>query len=216
MRIAVLGTGVVGRSIGSRLVALGHTVTMGSRTADNPDATAWAVDEGAGAAHATFADAARAGDLLFNCTAGAASLEVLASIDPTDIAGKILVDVANPLDLSGGFPPTLTISNTDSLAERIQRTHPDVRVVKTLNTVTASVMVDPGVLDAPHHIFLSGDDAEAKHAVTGLLAEIGWPPASVVDLGDITSARGTEMYLGLWVRLYAALGTGQFNIAVVR
>lgn len=212
----MLGTGVVGRSIGSRLVALGHTVTMGSRTADNPDATAWAGATGGGAAHATFADAARAGDLLFNCTAGAASLEALASVDPSDLAGKVLVDVANPLDVSGGFPPILTISNSDSLGERIQRTYPDLRVVKTLNTVTASVMVDPGVLGAPHHVFVSGDDAEAKRVVTGLLAEMGWPPTSVVDLGDITTARGTEMYLALWVRLYGALGTAQFNIGLVR
>ena len=162
MRVAVLGTGGVGQTIGSKLVELGHEVTMGSRSAGNEDASAWAQAAGAGAAHGTFADAAAAGEIVFNCTAGVASLEALEAAGGGNLAGKVLVDVANPLDFSQGMPPTLSVCNDDSLGERIQAAHPDAKVVKALNTVNAAVMVDPGSLSDPGTIFVAGDDAGAK------------------------------------------------------
>ncbi|HWB71327.1 MAG TPA: NAD(P)-binding domain-containing protein [Egibacteraceae bacterium] len=216
MRIGVLGTGMVGKTIGARLVGLGHEVVLGSRTPDNPSASAWARQVGDGADRGTFADAARFGELLFNCTAGTGSLAAVGSADEGDLVGKVLIDVANPLDFSQGFPPSLSVVNTDSLGEQIQRAHPALRVVKALNTMNCQIMVDPGRLGATHHVFLSGDDADAKGTVVRLLQEFGWPASCIIDLGDITTARGPEMFLPLWLRLYGVLATGEFNIAVVR
>lgn len=216
MDVGVLGTGIVGSAIGGRLVVLGHEVMMGSRSRDNPAAADWSAAAGPRASHGTFAEAAQFGAMLFNCTAGARSLEALATVDPAHVEGKILVDVANPLDFSGGFPPSLTVCNTDSLGEQIQRALPGARVVKSLNTVNCDVMVDPARVPGTHHVFVSGDDAGAKDTVTRLLHDFGWPIGTVIDLGDITTARGPEMWLALWVRLYATLGHGEFNLAVVR
>jgi predicted dinucleotide-binding enzyme len=125
------------------------------------------------------------------------------------------VDVANPLDFSRGMPPTLfTAAAGDSLGERIQNELPQTRVVKALNTVNASVMTDPSRVRGQSDLFLCGNDADAKGRVTALLREFGWQ--SVIDLGDITGARGTEAYLLLWLRLWGALGTVDFNVRVVR
>lgn len=216
MRIGVLGTGMVGRAIATKLVALGHEVMMGSRTPDNEQAAEWVASAGAGASQGTFADAAAFGELLFNCTAGAASLDAIASAREEDLAGKTLVDVSNGLDFSHGMPPTLLVSNTDSLGERIQHAFPGARVVKSLNTMNCEVMVDPSKVPGEHDVFLCGDDEGAKAEVTALLKAFGWPADRIVDLGDISSARATEMYLPLWLRLRGALQTGQFNIRVVR
>jgi 8-hydroxy-5-deazaflavin:NADPH oxidoreductase len=132
-----------------------------------------------------------------------------------NLDGKILVDVSNPLDFSAGMPPSLFVSNTDSLGERIQAQLPGVRVVKALNTVNASVMVDPGQLaDGDHHVFLSGNDAGAKQAVADLLRDrFGW--RHVLDLGDISTARGAEMLMPMWLRLMGSLGTAMFNWRIV-
>ncbi len=216
MKIGVLGTGVVGRTIGTRFAALGHEVTMGSRTADNPDAAEWAAQVGTAASHGTFADAAAAGELLFNCTSGAGSIDALVSAEPERVAGKVVVDVANPLDFSGGMPPSLSVCNTDSLGEQIQRAFPDAMVVKTLNTMNCGIMVDPGSVPGDHVVFVSGNDEGAKTQVKHLLGSFGWGGSQIIDLGDITTSRGPEMYLPLWLELYGALGTGSFNINVVR
>jgi predicted dinucleotide-binding enzyme len=216
MKIAVLGTGMVGRAIASRLVELGHETMMGSRTADNPSATAWASDAGALATHGTFADAAAFGEIVWNCTSGAASIDALTAAGAEALGVKVLIDVANPLDHSRGFPPTLFVSNTDSLAEQIQRAFPTVRVVKTLNTMGCDIMVSPVTVPGDHVVFVSGDDADAKESVTQILLAFGWPPARVVDLGGIETARGPEQYLPLWLRMAGALGTGAFNIAIDR
>jgi hypothetical protein len=215
MKIAILGTGGVGETLGSKLVALGHEVRMGSRTANNEKAVAWTQKAGARASQGTFADAAAFGELLFNCTAGMASLEALKQAGTNNLKGKVLVDVANPLDFSKGMPPTLSVCNTDSLGEQIQRAFPDVKVVKGLNTVAADIMVNPGLLSAPTDMFVSGNDAGAKKQVTQLLTEgFGWK--SVIDLGDITTSRATEAYLIMWVRLYQSLGTPYVNVKLVR
>lgn len=215
MKIAVLGTGMVGETIASKLVALGHEVKMGSRTANNEKATAWVSKAGAKASQGTFADAAAFGEMLFNCTQGGGSIEALNAAGRENLKGKVLLDISNPLDFSKGMPPTLFVSNDDSLGERIQRTFPELKVVKTLNTINANVMVDPARIPGEHTVFVSGNDAGAKGQVKQLLTEwFGWK--QVVDLGDITTSRGTESYLMLWIRLWGAMGTPDFNVHVVK
>jgi predicted dinucleotide-binding enzyme len=214
MRVAVLGTGIVGRTLASALLSNGHEVRLGSRSAGNPAAVAWAEDIGGPASEGTFADAAGFGEIIINATAGAGSLEALQMAGAEQLAGKVLLDVANPLDTSRGMPPTLTVCNDDSLGEQIQRALPDVRVVKTLNTVTAAVMVDPSLVGGVHTMFVAGDDAAAKGQAIELLQEFGWPAGSILDLGDISAARGMEMYLPLWLRLFGTAGTPVLNIEV--
>jgi len=216
VRIAVLGTGEVGSAIAGKLVALGHQVAMGSRTADNERASRWAAAAGPGATHATFAGVAETAELVFNCTSGIVSAEVLHAAGAQNLAGKVLVDVSNALDFSRGRPPTLSICNTTSVGEQLQEAFPDVRVVKALNTVNNQVMVDPGRLAGPHNLFICGNDASAKSEVVDLLESFGWPRGAVLDLGDITAARGLEMYVPLWLRLMGPVGGADFNIAVVR
>jgi predicted dinucleotide-binding enzyme len=216
VRIGVLGTGVVGQTIATKLIELGDEVTMGSRDATNEKAAAWATAEGERAHAGTFADAAAFGELVVNATAGSVSLAVLEAAGAATLAGKVVIDVSNPLDFSQGFPPRLSVANTDSVAEQLQAAFPDARVVKTLNTVNASIMVEPSLVPGDHALFVSGDDADAKAQVTELLGRFGWPAERIVDLGDITTARGTEMYIAIWVRLMRALGTPQFNIELRR
>jgi len=214
MRIGVLGTGIVGRTLASALLSNGHEVRLGSRTAGNEAAVAWAAEIGGPASEGTFADAAGFGELVINATAGAASLDALNLAGAEQLAGKVLIDVSNPLDFSQGMPPTLTVCNDDSLGEQIQRAFADVRVVKTLNTVTAAVMVQPALVPGTHTIFVAGDDAAAKAQTGELLQDFGWPAESILDLGDITAARAMEMYLPLWLRLYGATGTAVLNVEV--
>jgi hypothetical protein len=216
MKIGVLGTGMVGETVATALVRAGHEVRMGSRTKDHPGAAAWAKGAGTRASAGTFADAASFGEVVFNCTKGEHSLEALRAAGEAAIADKVLVDVSNPLDFSKGMPPSLLVSNTDSLGEQIQRALPRSRVVKALNTVNAYLMVSPSNVPGDHNLFLCGNDPEAKRVVRGLLTEsFGWKTGNVLDLGDITAARGTEQYLPLWVRLYGSLGNPNFNIRVV-
>ncbi len=206
---------MVGQAIGTKLVQLGHQVSLGSRSANNEKATEWVKANGKNAAQGTFAEAAAFGQLIFNCTAGVGSLAALNLAGAENLNGKILIDIANPLDFSKGMPPTLTVCNTDSLAEQIQRAFPKVKVIKTLNTVNCNIMVNPSLLKDDHVVFMSGNDPEAKLRVVSILKEwFGWK--SVVDLGDITTARGTEMLLPIWVRLWGVLQTPNFNFKIVR
>lgn len=226
MKIAVLGTGSVGRILAARLAELGHDVVVGTREVaatlartaaagrDEPLFAAW-LDANPTVALADYAGAAASAELVVNATNGAGTLAALGQAGAENLAGKVLVDVSNPLDFSAGMPPTLFVKDPDSLGEQIQRAFPDARVVKTLNTLTGALQADPAVLaGGDHTVFVSGDDAEAKQAVTSLLESLGH--RDVIDLGDITTARGPEMYLPLWLRLWGALGTGQLNIKVVR
>jgi len=212
MKIGVLGTGIVGRTLASKLAELGHEVRMGSRDAANEQAAEWAASAGDGASNGTFADAASFGEVVVNATSGTASLDALRAAGAENLSGKLLVDVANPLDFSGGMPPKLSVCNDDSLGEQIQREFPDARVVKTLNTVNAGVMVEPAAVPGDHNIFVCGDDDAAKAQASELLEAFGWPERSILDLGGIDAARGTEMYLPLWLRLFQAAGTPQVNI----
>jgi 8-hydroxy-5-deazaflavin:NADPH oxidoreductase len=217
LKIAVLGTGPVGRAVGGRLAELGHEVTIGTRdaadTAGREDYAAWAAEH-PGVRLDTFAEAAAGAELVVNASGGDKALGILESAGPENLAGKVLLDISNPLDGSRGFPPQLFVKDDDSLAEMIQRAHPDARVVKSLNTMNNTLMVDPQRLGEDTTVFVSGDDAGAKATVTELLRAIGH--GDVIDLGGIETARGPEMYLALWIRTALALGGNDFNIKVVR
>ncbi len=218
MKVAILGTGMVGTTLGTKLVSLGHEVWLGSRSANNAKGKTWR--DGLPAkekAHVeTFAVATAAAELVFNCTAGVASLEALEVAGKENLANKILIDISNPLDFSKGMPPRLSICNDTSLGEQIQAAFPDTKVVKTLNTVSAPVMIEPATVPGDHTLFMCGNDEEAKRTVEGTVLKewFGW--RHVLDLGDITTARGTEMYLPLWVRMWGVIGTPMFNISIAR
>lgn len=230
MNIGILGSAVVAQTLGGKLLELGHAVMISSRDTDAqkprpdwgmviPSADEWVAaqreQQRVEAAAGSFADAAAFGGLLINATAGVGSLDALAAAGEAALNGKILLDLSNPLDFAQGMPPTLTINNTDSLAERIQAAHPGLKVVKSLNTVNAAVMIDPSQLGEDTTMFVSGNDQQAKEWVrdTVLKGWFGW--RHVLDLGDITAARGQEMYLPLWLRLWGATGTGILNVKVV-
>jgi 8-hydroxy-5-deazaflavin:NADPH oxidoreductase len=226
MKIAVLGTGMVGKALADRLAELGHEVSVGTRDVaatmastepdrrGNPPFAVWATDHPQ-VRLATFAEAAADAEVIVNATSGNVSIAALEAAGEDSLAGKVLLDISNPLDGSRGFPPTLFVKDTDSLGEQIQATFPALKVVKALNTMTASLMVDPRQLaDGQHSVFVAGNDPEAKRTVTALLNSFGH--SDVIDLGDISSARGAEMYLPLWLRLVGALNTPIFNVKVVR
>lgn len=216
-----MGTGAVGRTLAGRLAELNHEVTVGTR---DPEATAARTGEGSFAewseanpavALASFSDAATGAELVLNATSGEVSIDALGAAGAPNLAGKVLLDVSNPLDFSQGMPPTLSVLNTDSLGERIQRAFPDARVVKSLNTMNAEIMTDPQRLaDGDHSVFVSGDDADAKRTVRALLEQMGH--TDVIDLGGIETSRGTEMILPLWLRLFGSLGHLEFNFKIVR
>ena len=225
MHIAVLGTGSVGRTIGARLDELGHSVVIGTRDPaatlartepdgmGNPPFSAWQAEH-PGVTLATFADAASPAELVVNASSGTATSEVLRLAGEEHLVDKVLLDISNPLDFSAGFPPSLFVKDTDSLGEQVQRAYPRTKVVKALNTLAASLMVDPASLGQSSTVFVSGEDADAKAVVVALLESFGHD--DVIDLGGLESARGTEMLLPLWLRLMGRLGTGEFNLKVVR
>jgi predicted dinucleotide-binding enzyme len=226
MNIGVLGTGIVAKTIAGKLDALGHSVKLGTRDPKatlarsepdmfgGPPIRAW-LESHPKASLAPFREAAAHGAIVFDALSGQGALAALEAAAPA-LEGKVLVDISNPLDFSKGMPPTLTVSNTDSLGEQTQRALPKTKVVKTLNTVNAYVMVDPkSVGGGDHTMFVAGNDAGAKAEVEKILKEwFGWK--DVIDLGDISMARGLEMWLPLWVRIYGALKTGSFNMKIVR
>jgi predicted dinucleotide-binding enzyme len=215
MKIAVLGTGMVGNAIATKLVQVGHDVKMGSRTANNEKAAAWVAQAGARASAGTFADAAAFGEIVFVCTAGTGTLEALQSAGAANLDGKIVVDVSNPLDFTGGMPPRLFVGGDDSLGERVQREFPNAKVVKALNTVNCNVMVDASRVPGDHDLFIAGNDAEAKARVAELVKrDFGWK--HVVDIGGIDGARNTEAHVLFWVRLWGIVGGPDFNIHIAK
>ena len=227
MKIGILGTGMVGQTLSGKLVELGHDIMLGTRDVAGtlarsepnqygfPAFSVWQ-KQNPKVKLGTFADAAKHGEAVINATNGTASLDALHLAGEANLNDKILTDVSNPLDFSKGLPPTLSVCNTDSVGEQIQHAFPGVKVVKTLNTVTVFLMVNPGlVAGGDHTLFVCGNDAAAKTQVSAWLKDrFGWQ--DMIDLGDITNARGTEMYLPLWLRLCGALGSGMFNVKVVK
>lgn len=227
MKISVLGTGMVGRSLAARLTDLDHEVFMGTRDlpaklstpSSNQDAEQnfgnWCWSHPS-VTVLNLEELPAETDLYINATNGQASIEALRRVGKMKLTNKVLLDIANPLDFTNGMPPSLSICNTDSLGETIQRTFPESRVVKSLNTMNAHLMVNPALLPDDHSVFLSGDDQEAKSKVRSILQEMGWKNKNIIDLGDIATARGTEMLLPVWLRLWSALGTSEFNFNIVR
>jgi len=214
MRFGIIGTGTVGRTLGTKLVALGHEVTLGSRTKDNQAAVAWADQAGPRGHAGTFAEAAAFAEIVLNATSGVISVQALELAGADALAGKTLIDISNPLVFSPTGEVHLDPVNTDSVGERIQRAFPQARVVKALNTVTAPVMVDPHRVPGEHNLFIAGDDPEAKAQVVAVLVEFGWPEESVLDLGGIAGARATEMMMPVWLRLMNHFGHTEFNYSI--
>ena len=224
MRIGILGSGMVGRAHAERLVALGHDVVLGTQdvkqtlaktTPDamgNPPFSEW--QKGKPKVQlATLAETAAHGEVIFNALNGGISVEALKKLE-TALRNKTLVDIANPLDFSKGMPPFLSVCNTDSLGERIQQALPGTRVVKAFNTMNAHLQVNPQQLaGGDHHAFLSGNDAKAKAQVIEIHKAYGWK--NIIDLGDITTARGSEMLLPIWLRLWGALKDPMFNFKIM-
>lgn len=222
---AVFGTGTVGQALAGRLSSNGHKVIVGTRNvADtlarkdndmygNPPFAIWQKDH-PDVQLGTFKKAASLSEVIVNCTMGHGSLDALQSAGESELNGKILIDIANPLDFSQGFPPSLLVCNTDSLGEQIQTAFPMLKVVKTLNTMNAWLMVNPALVPGNHTVFMSGNDKAAKETVKGILNRFGWEDRNILDLGDITTARGTEMLLPVWVRLFGALKTPMFNFHI--
>lgn len=217
MKIAVFGTGMVGDTIGSRLIELGHQVMMGSRSASNEKALAFVAKHKENASAGTYANAAKFGEIIFNCTKGDGSIDAIKA-GGQDVNGKIIIDISNPLDFSKGAPPSLipSLSNTNSLGEEIQKTFPKAKVVKTLNTMWCGLMVNPGMIGGGNHTnFICGNDSDAKAKVKSLLKEFGWKNENILDLGDITNARGSEAVLPIWLRIWGATQNGAFNFKIV-
>lgn len=212
MKMGVLGSGMVAQALSARLAELGHNVVIGTR--DSEKLKGWQ-SSNQRVKIGSFAETAAHGEMVFNATNGAASLQALTMAGPENLKGKILVDVSNPLDFSNGFPPSLFVCGTDSLAEQIQRAFPQTKVVKALNTVTARLMVYPQeVAGGDHQVFISANDMDAKMQVVDLLRAFGW--INIFDLGDLSTARGTEAYMLLWVRLFGAMNTGMVNIKIMK
>lgn len=230
MKITIIGTGSVGQYIAARSAELGHDVMMGTRNVaeklastakdvyGNPPFSEWYAANSKVKLE-TFSKAASFGELVFNATHGGNSIEALKQAGAKNLAGKILVDVANPLDFSKGMPPSLLegLNNTNSLGEEIQKTFAETKVVKTLNTIWCGLMVNPGMIGGGDHInYISGNNAEAKKKVRKLLIEFGWKDENLIDLGDITGARAAESVLPIWVRVMGAINSGVFNFRIVR
>ena len=226
MKIGILGTGIVGQTLGLKLVQLGHSVTIGTRDPsklNEPKGRGssartladWLTEAGPAASVGTFRDAAAYGELIINALSGAASFEVLRSVGEEYLNGKTLIDISNPIDVSRGFPLTLFVKDTDSLGEILQRAFPNLQVIKTLNTMGAALMVDPNLVgNGDHTVFVSGNDINAKAQVTELLRELGW--RDILDLGDISTARGPEMMLAIGHATMHALSPAVIAFKVVR
>jgi predicted dinucleotide-binding enzyme len=220
MKIGVLGTGMVGKTLGTKLAALGHEVKMGSRDANNAEGVQWAKSTQKSASAGTFEEAAGFGEIVFVCLRGDVALPVVKAVGKSlggaKLKGKIVVDVSNPLDISKGapFPLLNDLSNTTSLGEAVQKALPEALVVKALNTVNCEVMVDPKLVPGDTDLFICGNDAGAKRKVVDVLRSFGWKDP--IDLGDITNAGGTEALMPIWMRLYGLFGTPHFNFKIVK
>lgn len=224
MKIAILGTGGVGKAFAIRLSELGHDVTIGTRDVTNTlskegdNSFKKFLAENPKIRLADFATAAAFGELVLNVTKGANTLDVIKSAGASNLEGKVLIDISNPLDFSKGMPPSLIpeLCNTNSLGEEIQKLLPKTKVVKTLNTMWNGLMINPSLIANGDHInYLCGNDADAKKKVISFLNELGWKNESLLDLGDITAARATEATLPIWLRVYGAKQSGAFNFKIV-
>ena len=230
MKIAIIGTGTVGQTIASKLITLGHHVMIGTRNVSeklastakdaygNPPFAEW-YSTNSNVKLGTFAEAASFGEMVFNATQGVTSVNALKHAGEENFTGKIIIDISNPLDFSKGMPPGLLpeLSNTNSLGEEIQKKFSDSKVVKTLNTMWCGIMANPAMIGNGGHVnYICGNDTDAKLKVKLLLNEFGWKNENILDLGDITAARGTEAVLPLWLRIMGTIQNGAFNFKIVK
>lgn len=227
MKISILGTGMVGRTLAEKMTSLGHDVVLGTRNAASTIARS-EVDRMTGISFSdwlkgnpkvqvkNYADLPTDTSLYFNATSGSGSAEALLAVGKDKLKGKTILDISNPLDFSKGMPPTLSVCNTDSLAEQLQREFADSHLVKSLNTMNCFLMMNPSLVPGDHSVFVSGNHAPAKQEVKNLLGSIGWKASNIIDLGDISTARGTEMLLPIWLRLWGALGSPNFNFHIAK
>ncbi len=226
-KIAILGTGTVGQTFATRLAGLGYEVMIGTRnvaeklSAPGKDGgkngfAKW-YETNNNIKLGTFAEAAAFGELILNTTQGGASLNALTLAGAKNLEGKIIVDISNPLDFSKGMPPGLIpeLSNFNSLGEEIQKTFPNAKVVKTLNTMWCGIMVNPALIKGDHINYICGNDDASKAIVKSLLKEFGWKDETILDLGELSAARGTEGFLPIWLRIYGAKKMGAFNLNIV-
>jgi predicted dinucleotide-binding enzyme len=195
MKVAILGSGDVGQALGRGFIALGHEVKMGSRSAGNEKAAAWAKAAGSRASTGTFADAAAFGEIVVLATLGTANAEALKMAGAPNLAGKLLIDTTNPLDFSSGGPQ-LAVTGKDSGGEQVQRAVAAAHVVKAFNTVGNAHMFRPSFAGGPPDMFIAGNDEAAKAKVSAILADFGW---GVVDLGGIEASRHLEAMCMVWV-----------------
>jgi 8-hydroxy-5-deazaflavin:NADPH oxidoreductase len=230
MKISIIGTGTVGQTLASKLSELGYDVTMGTRNVSekmagttkdsygNPPFSEWS-KLNTKVKLASFAEAAAFGEIVICATHGGSAIDALTIAGAKNLAGKILIDISNPLDFSKGMPPSLLtgLNNTNSLGEEIQKTFPGAMVVKTLNTMWCGLMVNPGMIGGGDHVnYIAGNNADAKNKVRKLLNEFGWRDENIIDLGDITAARATESLLHIWLRLMGVIQTSAFNFRIIR
>ena len=201
-----------------RLAGLGYEVAMGTHDVSASLGKAALSDwlkNNPSVKLVTFTEAAAFSDeIIVHAMNGFAAIDSLKMAGEANLNGKVLIDVTNPLDFSKGFPPTLFMSNDTSLGELIQTTFPTLKVVKTLNTMSNPIMINPALIAGDHTVFVSGNDTDAKTTVKSVLNSFGWADKNIIDLGDITTARGTEMILPIWVRLYGHLQSPMFNFNI--
>lgn len=220
MQIGILGTGTVGETIATALIHKGHEVMMGSRTATNEKATTWAAKNGSMASNGMFEDAALFGEVIFICVNGSIAADVLMQAGADHFMNKIVIDLTNPLEFINGMPPSLIpkYANTYSLGEEIQKLLPGAKVVKALNTVTASLMIDANLVNnGNHHLFICGNEAAAKNTVKEFLHEnFHWKTDYILDMGDMKNARLTEGMIPFWVGVMQAEGSAIFNFMIVK
>jgi 8-hydroxy-5-deazaflavin:NADPH oxidoreductase len=214
MRVGLLGSGDVGRALAVAFAEQGHSVTIGTSSPDKAELVAWRGAVGRGVEFASFAQTAERAELAVLCCRGDVAEKVLDLAGPDHLAGKVLIDTTNPLDLSKGFPPGIFVGLTDSLGERVQRKAPKARVVKCFNIVANSLMGHPDRHGSQPDMMIAGNDPSAKAEVVGVLRSFGWSGA--IDLGGIESARWLEALVPLWVRVGQAIGTFDFGFKVVR
>lgn len=226
MKIAVLGTGMVGKTLAGKLGEIGHDVRLGTRdpgetlgrpVPQEPDAItyqAW-LQRTDRVELLTLAEAVAGAQLIFSSLKGSEVVSALSTLRDA-IGSTPLVDTTNPLSFPDGGAPVLTVSNTDSLGEQIQRALPAAPVVKALNTLSYELMVAPGLVGNGNHVLpICGNSAAAKTAVTQVLQQVGWPESAILDLGDISNARGMEAWMLYWFRIMAKLGTARFGMQIV-
>jgi predicted dinucleotide-binding enzyme len=197
MRIGILGTGDVGRALGKGFTLSGHEVKMGSRDSNNQKAKAWAAEVGPAASVGSFAEVAQFAELVVLCTLWEGTGNAVRLADPENLAGKVMIDATNPLQFVSGAPPSLALGHTDSAGEQVQRWAPKARVVKAFNIVGYAHMYKPQFPGGPPDMFICGNDAAAKTAVTGILTAFGW---NTIDIGGIEGARLLEPMCLLWVQ----------------